>query len=181
VDLLIDKKELRRQIALRKAELGRAERLVEEASIWAAVEADAKASAASTVLLYSSLPDEVSTKEILAKWSQNKRIILPLVAGDILLLKEYRPGRTHPGYKSIVEPDEDLPDIDPREIELAIIPGVAFDRNRLRLGRGKGFYDRLLPQLDCPIIGVAYRCQIVESLPKDPWDCPVTKVITSEQ
>ena len=176
----MDKKQLRKEIAAKKAALTPAARLAEEAAIWAAVESLDGFAKASAVLLYCSLPDEVSTGDFIRKWHHQKRIILPLVSGDTLLLKEYVPERTHPGYKSIIEPDEDLPDIDPAVIDLAIIPGVAFDRKGLRLGRGKGFYDRLLPALACPTLGVAYRCQLLEALPADPWDRKVSLVITAD-
>lgn len=138
-------------------------------------------SAAGTILLYYNLPDEVATTYLLEKLSSRtggeKRIILPVVDGENLLLKEYRPGLISGGYCNIMEPegDECIP---AGEIELAIIPGVAFDAGCNRLGRGKGFYDRLLPQLRCRTIGLAYSFQIVDEIPCEPFDKPLDMVLT---
>lgn len=83
-----------------------------------------------------------------------------------------------PGYLGIMEPTTDAEEILPSQVDLAIIPGVAFDRQGNRLGHGKGFYDRLLPELDCPRIGVAYDGQIYDCLQTDVWDQKMDFVIT---
>lgn len=138
-------------------------------------------SAAGTILLYYNLPDEVATIHLLEKLSSRlggeKRIILPVVEGDNLLLKEYRPESISGGYCNIMEPegDECVPAV---EIDLAIIPGIAFDSRCNRLGRGKGFYDRLLPQLKCRTIGLAFSFQIVDEIPCEPFDKPLDMVLT---
>ncbi|MBP5398562.1 MAG: 5-formyltetrahydrofolate cyclo-ligase [Bacteroidales bacterium] len=126
---------------------------------------------AKTLLLYASLPDEVPTGEALSRWGTSKRLALPLVQGDELVLKAYEPDRLRPGYQGIAEPEESCPTIAPEEIDLVIVPGRAFTQEGARLGRGKGYYDRLLPQLaNARKFGVAFPFQIVESLPSDPWD-----------
>lgn len=174
----MEKKELRKQISALKGAMIPASRQAEEAVIWRAVEALDSFQEASTVLVYASLPDEVDTAAFLGRWAGRKRLLLPLVQGDVLVLKEYLPERVHPGYRSIMEPDADLPDIDPAEVDLAVIPGVAFDAEGYRLGRGKGFYDRLLPSLQCRTVGVCYRCQKVPRVPRDQWDISVSEVIS---
>lgn len=75
--------------------------------------------------------------------------------------------------KKIVLP----PDPAPKNIDIYIIPGVAFDRSGNRLGRGGGYYDRLLADVTVPIIGLAYRCQIVPGLPVEKYDIPVSILI----
>lgn len=135
--------------------------------------------AAHTVLLYSSIPGEVDTSELFSEWSGTKRLVLPLVVGDDLVLKEYRPGSLVPGYKGIMEPREDAPSVEASDIELVIVPGVAFDASGRRLGRGKGYYDRLLPRLHCPKVGLAFDWQIVGSVPVDEWDVPLDRVVSS--
>jgi 5-formyltetrahydrofolate cyclo-ligase len=67
------------------------------------------------------------------------------------------------------------------DIDLVIVPGVAFDSKCNRLGRGKGYYDRFLKTLpkDTPSIGLAFDFQIVENLPHSSLDLPVKKIITS--
>jgi len=132
---------------------------------------------ARTILAYYPLPGEVDTVSLLS--STDKRIVLPLVEGDHLLLKEYVAGNLVEGFKGIMEPRADAKDVDPTEIDFAIIPGVAFDSSCRRLGRGKGYYDRTLPLLGCPKAGVAFDWQMVEEVPCDPWDVPLDLVVTN--
>ncbi|MBR6541470.1 MAG: 5-formyltetrahydrofolate cyclo-ligase, partial [Bacteroidales bacterium] len=108
-----------------------------------------------TILIYNSLPDEVQTSLLFTLKEAGKRIVLPVVTGDILILKEYIPGKLSVGYMNILEPNQEET-VDPNEIDLAIIPGVAFDKECNRPGRGKGYYDKLLPCTNCPKIGICY-------------------------
>ncbi|MEG1290306.1 MAG: 5-formyltetrahydrofolate cyclo-ligase [Bacteroidales bacterium] len=136
---------------------------------------------AKTILLYYSLPDEVQTELFLKKWAKTKtgkRIVLPVVEGVNLILKEYKEDMIAKGYQSILEPTNTCT-VNPNEIELAIIPGVAFDSSCNRLGRGKGFYDRLLPNVHCKIIGLGYDFQMVDQIPLEEFDQPLNKVITN--
>jgi len=64
---------------------------------------------------------------------------------------------------------------------LWIIPGIAFDLSGNRLGRGGGFYDRMLEDADGVKVGVAYDCQIVEAVPSEPNDVKMTYVVTEER
>ena len=126
---------------------------------------------ARTILLYASLPDELPTDAALARWSRAKRLALPLVQGDELLLKAYDPTRLQPGYQGISEPLDSCQTLAPEEIDLVLVPGRAFTREGRRLGRGKGYYDRLLPRLkNAARVGVAFPFQIVDELPVEPWD-----------
>ena len=70
-----------------------------------------------------------------------------------------------------------LPESEYGTIDLAIIPGVAFDLNGNRLGRGKGYYDRLLPKLSCHTIGICYPYQLIDEVPHEPHDVPVDEII----
>lgn len=74
---------------------------------------------------------------------------------------------------------EMLSDIVLRKIDLAIIPGRAFTVDGYRLGRGKGYYDRLIPRLSCKTIGVAFDCQIFDTLPVDDWDVRLDMVLST--
>lgn len=144
---------------------------------WARVEALPEFQHAATILLYMALPDEVPTMDFIRKWEGRKRIALPVVDGDSLLLREYRVDGIAPGWKGIMEPCAAAAAIAPSEIGLALVPGVAFDRCGGRLGRGGGFYDRLLPQLGCPVIGLCRQWRIVAQVPREPWDAPVDGVV----
>lgn len=130
-----------------------------------------------TILIYNSLPDEVQTSLLFTLKEEGKKIILPVVAGDILILKEYIPGKLSVGYMNILEPTQEET-INPKEIDLAIIPGVAFDKECNRLGRGKGYYDKLLPHTNCTKVGICYQFQVVENIPTDVNDIKMDMVIT---
>ena len=137
-----------------------------------------------TILLYHALPDEVNTELLLSTLSNrrggDKRIILPVVEGEYLILKEYIPEEMSSGYRNISEPTGNL-QIDPSEIELAIIPGMAFDCSCNRMGRGKGFYDRLIPYLNCTKIGLGFNFQIVDNIPCEEFDKPLDIIVTETE
>lgn len=125
---------------------------------------------ARTVLLYCALPGEVETAAFLRRQAQEKRLVLPLVDGHELRLKEYREDELQCGAYHILEPLPTSPDVAPDEIQLALVPGVAFTAQGQRLGHGGGYYDRLLPTLRCPIYGLAYPFRIVTQLPCEAHD-----------
>jgi len=150
----------------------------EPAALWSRLETTDEFARAQTVLVYMALPDEVPTAEFIRRWNGRKRLVIPLVCGDDLRLKEYNPNALTRGYAGVTEPESTLPTIDPKAIDIAIIPGQAFDLKCNRMGRGKGYYDRLLPRLNCARVGVAYDFRIVSELPCDPWDIPMDTVIT---
>lgn len=135
---------------------------------------------ANTVLLYAALPDEVDLSLLIQDGEgSDKKILLPVVDGDNLQIKVYDPRHmARQGKYQILEPTAQCNTVEQLdEIDLAIIPGRVFTRNGLRIGRGKGYYDRLLPSLKCPKWGVAFACQMVKELPTDPWDIKLDKVI----
>ena len=134
---------------------------------------------ADTILMYHSLPDELQTVSFLRKWNGKKRFFLPRVNGVNLDLLPYDESRLELGSFHIEEPiGSDVADVD--DIELMIIPAVAFDRNGNRLGRGKGFYDRLLATSRATKIGVGYDFQLLDSIPAEPHDVAMDMVITQK-
>lgn len=87
-----------------------------------------------------------SISATMGKW---QKLYLPRVNGDELDILPYSPESLHKGAFSILEPDgNECTDVD--TLDLIIVPAVAFDRRGNRLGRGKGFYDRLLQKAKCP-------------------------------
>lgn len=131
---------------------------------------------ASTVLAYWPLRGEVDLRPLIV--GGGRRFVLPVVCGEDLVLKEYDPAQMAEGAFGILEPGPAARTVQPDEIDFALIPGVAFDKAGMRLGRGRGFYDRLLVSLRCHKAGVAFPFQIYESVPSDPWDVPMDSVIT---
>lgn len=137
---------------------------------------------AEIVCLYFSRPEEVDTKPLLAAaLNEKKRVVFPRIEKEQLVLHEVCSIRSFvKGKYGILEPKKSTPVIDPVSIDIFIVPGVAFDENGNRLGRGKGYYDRLLAGIDAPKIGLAYSFQIVAKLPRSSYDVPMTIVVSEK-
>lgn len=140
---------------------------------------------AKTVMFYASKPNEVSTYEMIdGALGAGKKVALPRCASQKTFVpKEISNRHTdlEKGSYGIYEPLRQKTDVRPERIDLVVVPGVAFDIENGRLGRGKGYYDRFLKKVPPgrTIIGLAFDFQIVKSLPKDSHDIPVSKVITN--
>lgn len=137
---------------------------------------------ARVVLLYWSMADEVQTHNFVNKWYKDKVLLLPCVDGDDLLLRQYTgPECMVEGEQfGIGEPDATVPvftDLD--SVEMIIVPGVAFDRQCNRMGRGRGFYDRLLKSTPRALkVGVAFDFQMLDEIPTETFDVKMDIVIT---
>lgn len=130
------------------------------------------------LLLYYSLPDEVQTHHFIERWSKEKTIILPVVKGDVLELRHYTGKQDlKKGSYGIEEPTGALLK-DYGLIELAVVPGVSFDTQGNRLGRGKGYYDRLLPLLHSYNIGICFQFQVSQEIPTEAFDKKMDEVWT---
>lgn len=136
-----------------------------------------------TICLYFSRPDEVDTTPLLARGlTDNKRMVFPRMENEILILHEIHSIKDFvKGRYQILEPKKTTGIISPRSVDLFIVPGRIFDENCNRIGRGKGYYDRLLSGVSVPKIGLAYEFQIVAWLPHSSYDVPMTKVISEEK
>lgn len=174
----MDKKEIRRAMKRQNLELAAAERAEASACILAAAERLPEFSAARTVALFVSLPDELDTTQALECWARTKRIVVPRVEGDVMRFYEYDPTALEQGSFGIAEPTAAVC-CDPSEIDLIVVPGTAFTRDGARMGRGKGYYDKYLscPGFRAYKAGVCYPHQIVPELPVEPHDVPLDCVI----
>ena len=174
------KKSLRAIIAQRKQTITPAEKETLSLQALSNLEQLPLFETAEKILLYHALPDELQTASFLAKWESKKQLFLPVVKGENLLIKPYRKGETTTGSFGITEPTGEC-SVHPDTIDLAIIPGVAYNSNGARLGRGKGYYDRLLTHLSCPCIGICFELQLSEEIPVEPHDKPMDIIITPER
>ncbi len=140
---------------------------------------------ARSLALYSSVNNEVGTEELFcAALKEGKQVCYPRVSGDNQLvflqvrsLEDLRQGRfgvaePHGGEQCGVD-----------ELDLVVVPGVAFDRQGGRLGYGKGFYDRELSRLTSVTgsVGLCYDFQLCASLPVEAHDRPVSFLVTESQ
>ena len=173
------KDEARRRIKAQKSLLDDIEKAVAARSVFERVEQTAAFIVSDNILLYHSLPDELSTIAFIDKWAGRKHFFLPRVNGVNLEILPYQKSSLHLGAFQIEEPDgDDVRDIS--EIEMIIVPGVAYDRNGNRVGRGKGYYDRLLAETRAAKVGVAYDFQVVDEIECEPHDVRVDIVITDK-
>ena len=136
------------------------------------------------VMLYLSMKSEVETAGLLERLLHaGKHVCAPVVDTD---QKRLIPRRIREGEAGLVghrygmqEPDTACPIFPVAQLQLIVVPGIAFDCNGYRLGYGKGFYDRFLAS--CPRavpIGLAYQIQIVEDTFPQTWDVPVKYIFT---
>ena len=140
---------------------------------------------ARVILAYYSLPDEVCTHQLLDDLvAEGKTVLLPKVLDATTMeLRLYTgPHDLAPGPFGIMEPSGSpfSPSSEIPSIDVALIPGVAFDAEGHRLGRGRGYYDRFLRTMGTvPFvrIGLCFDFQKVESVPSDTHDIPVDLVI----
>lgn len=138
-----------------------------------------------TIMAYYSLPDEVNTHGLIDDLvAEGKTVLLPKVTGpDTMELRRYT-GRSdlQEGAYHILEPMGEL-FTDFSSIDLILVPGLAFDAAGHRLGRGRGYYDRLLSSLFTihsslfSSIGVCFDFQKVDEVPVDAHDMAMDRVV----
>jgi len=137
---------------------------------------------AQNVLLFTPLPDEPDITVLLEEaWRGGKTVTLPQTdpaTGGYAASIVRNQGEMRPGRFGVPEPAAGCPVILLNQLDLVLVPGVAFDLLGGRLGRGKGFYDRLLAQVRGHKCGVAYDLQIVSSVPVEPHDIRVDSILT---
>lgn len=138
---------------------------------------------AEVILMYWSMADEVQTHAFVDKWYKDKVLLLPCVDGDDLRLRRYTgPDCLVAGEQfGIGEPAGSPEYTDLASIDLIIVPGVAFDRQCNRMGRGRGFYDRLLKLTPNALkVGVAFDFQLLERIPTEPFDVKMNLVVSNQ-
>jgi len=184
----MNKRELREEMIARRLTLSPQEASRAGSAAQEALVGTPAFAAARTVLLYAAFRGEVPADRIAAAaLLAGKRLALPRVQKEPRRLWFHAyggdPGTLERGAYGIAEPAADWPTVAPGEIDLVVVPGVAFDRQGNRLGYGGGYYDRTLVQIraanpGAALVGLAYGFQIVPALPRDPHDVPVDAVAT---
>lgn len=166
----------------RKRAVSPEEKLCRSNTVMHRLELDPDFKVAHVVLLYWSMDDEVQTHDFVERWYQEKTLLLPCVDGNDLRLRQYTgPECMVSGEQfGIGEPTgKEWTDLD--AVQLIAVPGVAFDHKGNRMGRGRGFYDRMLKSTPNAVkIGLAYDFQILENIPTEPHDVKMDKVISDK-
>ena len=143
---------------------------------------------AKNIFIYISYDSEINTKGIIKKaLRDNKKIYVPRTEFKTRLMDAVEITSLNNLIESeygILEPSVEEPHIDPNEIDLIVVPGVAFDRNGGRMGYGAGFYDRYFKKISKDNVkkviklALAYDFQILEKIPMNEQDVPVNYIIT---
>lgn len=144
---------------------------------------------AGTVMFYVDVRDEVRTRQALPKaLASGKRIVVPYcLDGELELFWLENMEELELGMYRILEPKVELRDVaakrlTPTDLDLVMVPGVAFDRNGGRTGHGKGYYDKLLQHArkDAPLVALSFECQLFEEIPAESHDIFMDKVVTED-
>lgn len=146
--------------------------------------------AAKTILFYLDARSEARTRSFVAEALDGpRRIVVPYCSGaelELFLLESMAELQT--GQFGILEPSVNLRSLPEKsvgasEVDLIVVPGVAFSPDGARLGHGHGYYDRLLRRArpEAPRIGLAFDCQIYPALPTQPHDIFMTHIVTQSR
>lgn len=136
---------------------------------------------AKTVMFFVSFEKEIYTHDIIQKALENKNVvvpkvidfeIVPCIINDFLELEE--------GKYRILEPVK-VKEINPKDIDLILVPGMGFDKKGHRIGFGKGYYDRFLKNTSALKIGLCRDFEIVDNISNEEWDIPMDMLISEKQ
>lgn len=181
--LAAEKHDLRRSCAARRRALATTQPAGASAEVARALLRFPAVRAARSIALYASLPDELPTRPIYeALAAPGRCLLLPEVVGartlqfrEVTSWEALRPGRF-----GVRTPPRDAPAVAPASIDVALVPGVAFDTRGRRLGRGGGYYDATFPAgAAAPLlVGLAWSFQLVEAVPAGSRDRRVDAIVT---
>ncbi|MBU0706013.1 5-formyltetrahydrofolate cyclo-ligase [Patescibacteria group bacterium] len=178
----MNKTEIRIKFLKKRNALTLEERESKSGKIISSLEKSEVFRSADRILCYYSVGTEVETTGFIEKWIRQKEILLPSLSDDssfialpVTSVDELRPNRfdiPEPPQSGLVNPKPDL----------IIVPGVAFDRKGNRIGMGKGYYDRYLADKKKVLkVALAFSEQILDSVPKEPYDEAVDWIITEDE
>ncbi|MBS4173539.1 5-formyltetrahydrofolate cyclo-ligase [Bacillus sp. FJAT-49736] len=140
---------------------------------------------AGTIALTISRPPEVDTWQIIRNgWLQGKKIVVPKCFPETkqMSFKQITSfTQLEQVYFGLFEPIEnEMPISNPQEIDLMIVPGVAFDKHGYRIGFGGGYYDRYLQHFKGNTISLAFSVQLYHDIPIENHDIPVQAILTEQ-
>lgn len=181
----VRKRQIRRSMLALRRELSEAERIARSGRVAEQLTGLPCYQRARVILGYMAFEKEVLTAGVIQQaLAARKRVALPVVQADRRHLELYEiqdiERDVAPGYRGIPEPrPERCRPVMAAELELVLVPGVAFDIQGGRLGFGAGSYDRLLAGLprDIPKLGIAFDFQVLPQLPRQPHDISLDGIV----
>lgn len=142
---------------------------------------------AETLFIYVSYNNEVDTHKLIKKFLNDGKIVcVPKVLSKdegMAAIKIDSFDELRPGAYGILEPYNFDKKVNENDIDVVLLPGLAFDKNGGRLGYGGGFYDRFLRKTrdDAKKIGLSYDFQIIEEVPREDFDEKVCSIVTDKE
>ena len=146
--------------------------------------------AANVVMFYVDVRTEVRTRhDLQAALNSGKKIVVPwCLDGELELFHLERMDELEIGMYKILEPRSELREVESKtvdvgELDLIMVPGVAFDRRGARMGHGKGYYDKLLQHArrDAPLVALAFECQLFAEIPTEDHDIFMDKILSEKE
>lgn len=177
------KNKIREEILYKRSKISEREKGPKDTIMVESIEALPEFVNAQEILIYIPIHGEVDVTTLFKNHSAKKKFVLPRTESKSKALNLYKIDSLDDlikGTYDIPEPKSHLPKVPPEDIDLAIIPGVAFAKDGHRVGYGGGFYDRLIKKLKCPTIGVAYNFQIVNNIQGEDHDEQVDILVTED-
>lgn len=176
------KKNLRKEITVKRDGLTQIEMTKKSKKICEKFFLFEKVKKARKFFIYYSIKSEVDTKPIINHLlAQNKTVTLPRIKNsnsEMSLHKINSLNDLSNNGLSFLQPDKNLPIILAKDIEIAVIPGIAFDKLKRRLGWGGGYYDKFLSESQAFSIGLSFDLQVVDELPTELHDQQLDLIIT---
>lgn len=173
-----EKKRLRSLLKEQKKSFSSEERIRQSEIIITQIETHPKFISAKTIMAYWAMKDEVDLSNLILKWTSSKEFLLPCVKGDELEIRKFEgldSLKTGSSF-GIQEPNGEI-FTNYSEIDLILVPGVAFDNENNRMGRGKAYYDKFLPQTKAFKIGICFDFQLLDTVPATENDIKMDDVI----
>lgn len=182
--MLQDKKTLRQRFLAERAAQNPADKQAIDREITRRLLESELYRRAACVFLYVSTAQEIDTRALLqAALDAGKAVCVPLcgAAGEMTARQITHPGQLRPGVHGIEEPPADAPEIAPEQLDLAVVPALACDRQGYRLGYGGGYYDRYLVRTAAVRAALCAETRLVEQLPHTALDQRCRWIITERQ
>jgi 5-formyltetrahydrofolate cyclo-ligase len=186
---VMNKEEIRRKILKKRLSLSYEDIRDKSRQIFLHLAKTAEYINSQNIMFYVATRSEVQTEEMI-KMSIKiaKNVFIPIILSECLNLSPSKifdfDIELEKGKKGILEPKKEYYRIFPsKNIDLIIVPGVAFDLSGNRIGRGFGYYDNFLRKVrsSAKIVALAFEMQIVKKIPNDKNDIPVHKIITEKR
>ncbi len=136
-----------------------------------------------SILTYMPIPSEVDLTPLLQHYPQKKWALPRIIPEEDhrMVFHPYDPQRLVRHPFGMDEPSADLPIIPPDEIQLALVPGLAFDRSGWRLGYGGGYYDRFLRNFRGLSVGIVFHALLLDEIPHSTFDVPMNWILTEQE